>query len=111
MTLRFNPQVLTPDFQIITTSVTLGTTRVRICGADPNRVLLAPLPRSGGTVVISPDPLVTTTEGFQVNFAQAPWALDFGTYGPIVSGEWWGIASVAAFPFKVIQLIYRPERG
>ena len=110
MTLRFNPQFLTPDFQIITTTVTLGTSRVRICGADPNRVLLAPLPRSGGTVVISPDPQVTTTEGWQVNFAQAPWAVDFATYGPIVSGEWWGIASVASFPIRFLQLIYSPVR-
>lgn len=110
MTIRFNPQVLIPDFQIITTTVTLGTSRIRILGADPNRVLIQPLPRSGGTVVISPDPLVTTTEGLQVNFAQAPWAIDFGTYGPIVCGEWWGIASVAAFPFKILQLIYKPEK-
>ena len=110
MTLRFNPQLLTPDFQVITSTVTLGLTRVRMLGADPNRVLLAPLARSGGTVVISPDAGVTTTEGWQVNFAQAPWALDFGTYGPIVGGEWWGIASVAAFPLKLIQVIYKPEK-
>ena len=110
MVQRFNPQVLIPDFQIITTTVTLGTSRIRILGADPNRVLIQPLPRSGGTVVISPDPLVSTTEGLQVNFAQAPWAIDFGTYGPIVSGEWWGIASVASFPLKILQLIYRPEK-
>jgi hypothetical protein len=45
-----------------------------------------------------------------VNFAQAPWAIDFGTYGPIVGGEWWGIASVAAFPLKILQLIYKPEK-
>lgn len=110
MTLRFNPQILIPDFQIVTTTVTLGLTRVRILGANPNRVLLQGLPRSGGTVVISPDPAVTTTEGFQLNFAQAPWAIDFGTYGPIVCGEWWGIASVASFPVKIIELIYKPEK-
>lgn len=79
-------------------------------GADPNRILLQALPRSGGTVVISPDPGVTTTEGFQVNFSQAPWAFDFGTYGPLVGGEWWGIASVANFPLKLIQVIYKPQK-
>ena len=109
MAIRFPPSVLLPDFRVSLRTATLGTSRVRILEANPNRVCLAFLPRSGGTVVVSPDAGVTTTEGYQVNFAQSPWFIDFGTVGPLVGYEWWGIASVASFPIKFYEIIYQPK--
>jgi hypothetical protein len=109
MAIRFPPSALLPDFQVNLKTATLGTSRVQIIGQNPNRVCLAFLPRSGGTVVVSPDSEVTTTQGYQLNFAQAPWFIDFGTVGPLVGFAWWGIASVAAFPIRFYEIVYQPK--
>lgn len=63
--------------------------------ADPNRVTLIVQASGGNDIVIAPEFLVGSTSGIVLVDDAAPLVIDYGSWGPLVGAEWFGIAAGA----------------
>jgi hypothetical protein len=100
MALSSPPWILAPDFQYRETSVGPVFVPTLVCPAEPSRILIV-ISSVAGPISIARIAADVGIRGITIPTAAFPFEIDFGTYGPLASAEWWFNSANALFVFEV----------
>jgi hypothetical protein len=105
------PWVCGPDFYFRDSVVTAQVAVTPMLPSNVERVGVYFVNGGTNTVNLAISGLVSSTNGFQVGGSQKYLDFTWDTWGPIVSGQWFGFALAAPTSIYIVELMFRPREG